>query len=78
MDTAVAAGSLGRAREPRRRRPELRARACGHHLGARSVDVTLHYARRVPSASLSFGHVFVARFPLRDGRIRYLVWQIMH
>jgi hypothetical protein len=54
------------------------ARACGHHLGARSVDVTLHYATRVPSASLSFGHLFVARFRLPDGRIRYLVWQVMH
>jgi hypothetical protein len=57
---------------------KLRARACGHHLGQRTVDVTLHYATPTPSASLSFGHVFVARYRLAGGRIRYLVWEIMH
>ena len=57
---------------------KLRDRACGHHLGRRSVDVTLHYATAFPSASLSLGNVFVARYRLPSGRIRYLVWQVMH
>jgi hypothetical protein len=57
---------------------KLRARACGHHLGQRTVDVTLHYASSTPSASLSYGRVFVARYRLPGGQTRYLVWQVMH
>jgi hypothetical protein len=46
---------------------------CGETMAARTVVVTMRFPKMLPSASLSQGVVFVARFPRG-----YKVWYIAH
>jgi hypothetical protein len=46
---------------------------CGADVARRTVVVQLKFPRELPSASLSEGVVFVARFPLG-----YRVWEVAH